>query len=303
MRVCAAIVAGVVLVVSAQAGAGIYKWVDAQGRMHFTQELSQVPPEHREEAVRRTLEDAGEPNRVQTFSSDAPSTAPAPGAAPAAAQTPAVPAAPAPGGAAAGKTVYRIRVERAGTSLRVGVRLNNAVVAPFLVDTGASDVAIPRWVADQLGLRPTGRTRQYQTANGVVEEPVVMLDTVDLGGAVARDVPASISSTMPIGLLGLSFFNHFTYHVDAAQGILTLVPNDLAAEGRIKGGRSEAQWRAEFDELRLRRARIRTALERTESHKSRKRRELEAALADLDRQLGVLEAEADEAHVPMTWRD
>ena len=57
---------------------------------------------------------------------------------------------------------------------------------------------------------------------------------------------------MEIGLLGLSFFNHFTYNVDAAAGVLTLVPNDLAESGAIRGGRSEAQWRAEYQDLRAR---------------------------------------------------
>ena len=296
MRNFLGVLAAALLAFGAQASAEIYRWTDAEGREHFTQELSQVPGAHREQALRRSLEsdDAG---RVSTYSSPtAPST----------------PAARAPGAGQAGasgrgasrpKRVHRIRVERAGTSMLVAARINNGLMVPFLVDTGASDVSIPRWAADRLDLERSGRTRQYQTANGIIEEPVVMLDSVDLAGARVDDVPASISSSMQVGLLGLSYFNHFTYHVDAAQGVLTLVPNDLEEIGRIRGGRSEAQWRSEYRGLHWRREQLAATVERTSRNQSSKRRSLEALQQELNSQLEILEAEADQARVPMAWRD
>lgn len=270
------------------ASAEIYRWTDAEGRVHFTQDLSQVPPDHREQAVRRTLE-AGEGGRVSTYES--PDPAAGVGA-----------AKPAPGPEAP-REVYRIRVERAGASMLVGARINNALVVPFVVDTGATDVAIPQWAADRLGLQSVGRTQQYMTANGVVEEKVVMLRSVDLGGARVEHVPASVSRSMQVGLLGLSFFNHFTYHVDAAQGVLTLVPNDLAERGQIRGGRSEAQWRAQFRGLRARLERVDAEARRTNPNQSSKLRTLEEQRGEVLRQLEVLEAEADQSRVPMAWRD
>ena len=51
-----------------------------------------------------------------------------------------------------------------------------------------------------------------------------------LAGALA------LCLVLQIGLLGLSFFNRFTYQVDAANGVLTLTENDLAETGALRGG-------------------------------------------------------------------
>jgi clan AA aspartic protease (TIGR02281 family) len=187
----------------------------------------------------------------------------------------------------------------------VVAKVNGVHEVPFLIDTGATDVLIPRSVAERIGLEPgpETRTKRYATANGMVEHPVVMLDSVDLGGAVARDVPASIGPEMNFGLLGLSFFNRFTYHVDAAQGIVTLVPNGLVETGAIRGGRSEAQWRSEYRNLHDRIARIEHEAARTPESHGRERRRHEEAGAELARELGLLDAEADQARVPMAWRE
>jgi clan AA aspartic protease (TIGR02281 family) len=194
-------------------------------------------------------------------------------------------------------------VQRAGTALLVSARVNETLNVPFLVDTGASDVSVPRWAAERLGIEGSGRTREYMTANGVVVEPVVTLRSVDVGGARVEDLSASISGSMEIGLLGLGFFNHFTTHVDTARGLLTLIPNDLVESGGIRGGRSEEQWRTEFAGLRDRLARVDAEESRTNPNQSTKLRDLEARRDDLLRQLEILEAEADHARVPLVWRE
>ena len=77
----------------------------------------------------------------------------------------------------------------------------------FLVDTGATDVAIPESLADQLGL-PRMRGGFGQTANGTVAVWGTQLDSVQLGSLRLRDVRASIMPSMgddvPV-LLGMSF--------------------------------------------------------------------------------------------------
>jgi clan AA aspartic protease (TIGR02281 family) len=196
-------------------------------------------------------------------------------------------------------------VQRAGPSLLVVARVNGVHEVPFLIDTGATDVLIPRSVAERIGLEigSDARTKRYATANGMVEHPVLMLDSVDLGGAVARGVPASIGPEMQFGLLGLSYFNRFSVHVDAAAGIVTLVPNGLEASGEIRGGRSEAQWRSEFRNLHDRIGRVDTEAARTPDSHGRERRRLESARAELARQLVLLDGEADRARVPPAWRE
>jgi clan AA aspartic protease (TIGR02281 family) len=271
------------------AGAEIYQWTDEQGRVHFTQDLTQVPARHRSQAELRAHAppDAG---RLQTYSQ---------------------PAAPEPAGGGprlSGTTrgrEFRVPVARAGTGMVVNVRLDGSITAPFLVDTGATDVLIPAALAKRLGILagPDTRTKSYQTANGIVTHAAVMLRSVELGGAVVENVPASISPTMEIGLLGLSFFNHFTYNVDAAAGVLTLVPNDLAESGAIRGGRSEAQWRSEYQDLRARVERVDQESERKSTSKARNQERLDQRRAALLDELSLLDGEADSAHVPMSWRE
>jgi hypothetical protein len=119
---------------------------------------------------------------------------------------------------------------------------------------------------------------------------------------VVENVPASITPGLQFGLLGLSYFNHFTYNIDAAQGVVTLKPNHLAEDGGIRGGRSEAQWRSEYRNLRMRIANIGAEKARTPATHSRENRRLDARAADLERELKLLEGEADQARVPMVWR-
>ena len=270
-----------------RAAGDIYRWVDSEGRLHVAQHLDEVPPEYRAQATPKQ----SEPGRgsVQTFSAPA-----------------APPASQAPGaGQSAPTRIYRIPVQRAGTGMLVEVRLNDRVTAPFLIDTGASDVLVPKQVADELGLGrdPNTRTMRYATANGHVDQPIVMLDAVDLGGARVENVPASVSAQMEVGLLGLSYFNHFTYNVDAAAGVVTLMPNNLVESGAIRGGRSEAQWRAEFQNVRMRIAAIDAHRETVPPNHSRELQRLDDEKAKLEKQLDLLETEADAARVPLVWRD
>jgi clan AA aspartic protease (TIGR02281 family) len=292
-RLLPALGAAVAIAAAAPAAAEIYRWVDADGRIHFTHHLDEVPLDQRPKAQQGAKERASQPSRMQTYATDGAEALPAS-------------AAPGPPGrrGGAGRPV-QVAVERAGTGMLVHVRLNDRVTAPFILDTGASDVAIPKAVADELGLRagPDTRTKAYSTANGVIQEPVVMLDSVDLQGARVENVPASISRSMQIGLLGLSFFNHFTYKIDAAAGIVTLVPNRLAESGLIRGGRSEAQWRAEYANLRSRMAAIDDERTHTPSAHGRELKRLDDEGDALQRQLDQLETEADAARVPVTWRE
>jgi aspartyl protease family protein len=286
MRCIASALACAALAAAASAAAEVYSWTDESGRTHFTQDLSRVPPQHRAAARERAAAPADD-SRIQTFAS--PPARRGGGASGASAS---------PGGG------FSVRVERAGTGMFVVARLNESVNARFLLDTGASDVVIPKAVADQLGLDtgPGARTKLHATANGVVQQPVVMLDSVKLGGAEARQVPATVSASMTDGLLGLSFFNRFTYSVDAAAGIVTLQPNQLDQTGDIRGGRSEAQWRAEYANLQGRLAAVERERDRTPPHHTRELRRLAELHDEYQRQLQLLDGEADHARVPFPWR-
>jgi len=276
------------LAAAGPAGAEIYKWVDGDGKVHFTMDLTQVPPGQRR-ASERGAKLRSETDRVQRHSGDA--------------SVP--PARRASGRGRGGQKTYTVRVPPGATTMQVLVELNDRVTAPFIIDTGASDVVLPRAVANELGLE-TGNetlTLQYRTANGVVESPVVTLDSVNLGGARVENVHASISDSLRVGLLGLTYFNFFHYEIDAARGLVHLTPNGVAESGAVRGGRSEAQWRSTFKSVRLRMESIQEEIERTPTSHSRKRADLEDQRGRLLTQLASLEAEADQARVPFAWRE
>ena len=275
---------------AAPAGAEVYRWTDAEGRVHFTQDLSQVPPAQRAGAAEQGASSGA--GRLQTVTG--PDRSPGAGTAPPPAAADSSPA----------RTAYRVPVQRAGSGMLVVARVNGVHEVPFLIDTGATDVLIPRQIAQRIGLDagPDARTKRYATANGVVEHEVVMLDSVDLGGAVAREVPASIGPEMQFGLLGLSYFNRFTTYVDAAAGVVTLVPNGLSESGAIRGGRSEEQWRSEYAGLNARIERLEAEAAHTPRSHERELERLGVAREELARQLDLLDAEADRARVPFAWR-
>lgn len=287
-----ALAIGAAFALAPAAADAIYKWTDERGQMHFAQELHQVPQAYRAQAEANAAKTSGGPSRIQTYSPPPASI----GRAPRAARP--------SGGDSMSQVVHRIKVERAGSSMRVNVRINGSTVVPFIIDTGASDVAIPRKYVERAGIDLAGaRTGVYSTANGSIEVPLVMLDSVELGGARAEQVPAAVSDSMDVGLLGLSFFNRFQYSIDPANGIVTLTENGLAEAGHIRGGRSAPQWRAEFAQLAERRAAVEKELANTPTSHSRGVERLQQELAEIERQYGVLENEADEAKVPFAWRD
>lgn len=285
--------AAILAVFATPIGAEIFKWKDERGRLNFAQDLNQVPIRFREQATGGALKE-GKASPIQRYQA-----------------APAAPASRSRGASSASRVskdsagkVYKVRVERAGTTMRVNVKLNDNVTAPFYVDTGASDVVLPEWVAKELGLDLAGaRTAYYGTANGTIQQSLVTLDSVELGGARAEKVPASVSTTMSTGLLGLSFFNHFRYRVDPAAGVITLQSNGLVESGMIRGGRSATQWKSQFVGLVARRVAIEQEIESINPNRPRRKKELNGMIDEVDRQYAVLEDEADEAHVPMQWRD
>ncbi len=80
----------------------------------------------------------------------------------------------------------------------------------FLVDTGATDVAVPESLARSLGL-DFGPRVQVMTAAGPATAWMTRLNEVSIGGIMRRDVRATISSGNFNGvLLGMSFLRHYS---------------------------------------------------------------------------------------------
>lgn len=100
----------------------------------------------------------------------------------------------------------------------------NGETIRFMVDTGASQVALTLAAAERLGLDPSqlqfdGRVR---TANGIARIAHVVLDEIEIDDNSVRDVAAAvIDSPMEISLLGMSFLSRLAgYEVRGRQLIL-----------------------------------------------------------------------------------
>jgi aspartyl protease family protein len=81
----------------------------------------------------------------------------------------------------------------------------------FMVDTGASVIALTEGDAARLGYHPAARDwiGKAQTANGTVRTAPIKLDMVEVGGVMVRDVAAIVmpEEALSENLLGLSFLS------------------------------------------------------------------------------------------------
>ena len=116
------------------------------------------------------------------------------------------------GGAPAGGNRGReiVLVAGPGGHFITGGSINGQAVS-FLVDTGATTIALSQAEAVRIGLDlRNGRRGLSSTANGVVPATGVTLNTVRVGEVEVANVPAAvIPAPMPHVLLGNSFLTRF----------------------------------------------------------------------------------------------
>jgi aspartyl protease family protein len=117
---------------------------------------------------------------------------------------------------------HEVVLERNAQGHYVASGLIDSAPVIFLIDTGATDVAIPEALADRLRLE-RGRGGVSQTANGAVAVWPTVLGRVRLGSIELNDVRASIVPSMgardPV-LLGMSFLRQLEW--SQRDGRLTL---------------------------------------------------------------------------------
>ena len=99
--------------------------------------------------------------------------------------------------------------------------INNRPVQ-FMVDTGASTVAVGQSEADRIGLNyKTGRRVMLGTANGTAAGWLIRINTLRVGDVTAYDVEAVVMpAAMPAVLLGNSFLTRFNMRRDGDQMVL-----------------------------------------------------------------------------------
>jgi len=98
-----------------------------------------------------------------------------------------------------------------GGQYRAPGRINGERVT-FLLDTGASHVAVPGGLADELGLERGPETRVV-TASGTATAYHTRIDRIELGGLRVDDVRGSINPAMggDAVLLGMTFLREVDF--------------------------------------------------------------------------------------------
>jgi aspartyl protease family protein len=107
-----------------------------------------------------------------------------------------------------GSVQIMLQANRQGHFIAPGI-INGQPVR-FLVDTGATTVAIDQALADRLGVK-RGWPQQIQTASGQIRGYSAVLDSVTLGDIQLRRVSAVIIPDLGLdSLLGMSFLKELT---------------------------------------------------------------------------------------------
>jgi clan AA aspartic protease (TIGR02281 family) len=188
-----ALAAGVLLLATGSSAVEFYRWVDQNGVVHFTDNLHNVPTTQRDSA--------GRIQAVDRYLYQPPPALPAKASVP---------------------------FEKHGQVVIVEATLNNKTSAKFIVDTGASYTMISSATAKELavGSEANPRTVPFQTANGMIQAPLVSLDSISVAGMEIKNLTAAVHDVIPdgkiAGLLGLNFLSNFRMDIDTQKGVLNL---------------------------------------------------------------------------------
>ena len=90
----------------------------------------------------------------------------------------------------------------------------NGQPVTFMLDTGATQVALPARLGTQLGLRAIGPAIYVSTANGAVEARMTLIDELAFGPFVLRQVHATLNPGMDdddIILMGMNVLKQLEF--------------------------------------------------------------------------------------------
>ena len=176
------------------AGAQVFRWIDGEGSIHYSQGIESVPPRFRDRAVIIGYERTD---------------------------------APAPVAEAATVGVGRVRFTP-GQPIMVSVRINGATPATLMLDTGATRTVINPKVLESVGVNY--RDAQRGSIRGVTgEAPVLAVRVESIEASGARSGPLLVVAHdtgfgQGDGLLGRDFLDQFSVNIDNAAGLVTLTP-------------------------------------------------------------------------------
>jgi clan AA aspartic protease (TIGR02281 family) len=268
------------LLMSVSAHGEFYKWTDRDGKVHFTDNISGIPPEYRHQVEGRS---SAPPSRQSTPQTSSRGASPRPSA-----------------GDMPTSKHYTVPLLRVGNALFVDVVLNGFLQSRLLVDTGAELTVISMALAKQLALNlDEAATVPLQSVSGVFLAPLTKVKSITVGGVTIRDVEVvvhDIAQGSSGGLLGMSFLDNFQVTMHAAEGSMTLTTLTGIPGQTLYGGHPEDWWRRKFRFYRRQVALLEAYLSKQSAPR------LAKTLRYFQAELASLERKASQASVPRHWR-
>jgi len=130
-------------------------------------------------------------------------------------------------------TIPLVRNEDRRVRIRmVAMKLNGKGEYLFDLDSASADfLAISPLLAEELGLVLTGNSTATGVGTGTASVRFSVLDRVELGGLVFRNVPVFVSDLhtfrgLKKGLVGAGLLKRFNVTIDAVAGVMDLYPLD-----------------------------------------------------------------------------
>ena len=280
-----------------------FKWTDENGNLHFSDSLESVPEKYRNQIQRNT------------FESDQPSSK-----APPAAVVP--PQEPSAEGETAVRPAKRYEVSytphgESEKRIIVTAVFNGSVTAPLAIDTGAPGTLISPALAEKLGLFDKDQGRLLIQAGGIGgSQPAIrsIVNTIEIGGAVNRFVPVTVTRSISKsfeGLLGLDFVSNFAVTIDSKSN--KIIFEELPLDAEHPGGHDQEWWTGLFKEFASSRSEWKNNREKFEEYVKNTgyangedtkfmRRLIEYQIREAGKLLDKLDRYARENSVPMSWR-
>lgn len=189
----------VLLLLALSPGAAVaqmYRWVDEQGAVHYTEGLDSIPERYRSQA------------RPLLF----PATPPAP-------------AKREPNAPPSGITTIPFTP---GSPIAVSAKINGEGPITLILDTGADRTVVAPLVLLRLGISTRNAPRgELRGATGTTSVDYVRVTSLEVGEAKAGPLfilahDADLKSAD--GLLGRDFLDNFKVTIDSKEGVVTLAP-------------------------------------------------------------------------------
>ena len=259
--------------------AEIYKWVDRDGRVHFTDTIAGIPPEYRDR-MEEKADTAPALPRVPEPSQTRParrSRAPLPAS-----------------------MSYEVPLQRKGNAILVEAVVGGTMHTHLVLDTGAEFTVLSPAVARSLALNlQDAAVVPLRSASGEFFAPMMKVQSITVGDATVHDVEVIVHDATPglDGLLGMSFLDNFLVTISGSDHKLILTPLTESPHAELYGGHPQDWWVRKF---RFYRSQI-DGVKR--SMGIRYAPELERTLRYFRAALETLDLQASQAGVPQRWRD